>query len=87
MKSATQSLSEASFAAGSNGRALVDDIAAARWDSLVVARSDSSVHRVKKYLLGQPVVNAKTIAAELGISEVAAQNAIDQLVDAEVLVG
>lgn len=80
-------VSEASFAAVSNGRALVDDIqaAAARWDSLVVARSDSSVHRVKKYLLGQPVVNTKTVAANLSISDVAAQNAIDQLVDAEVL--
>src|SRR5690606_38527150 len=60
-------VSEASFAAVSNGRALVGDIqtVAASWDRRVVARSDSSVHRVKKYLLGQPVVKAKTVAAEL----------------------
>ncbi|MCU6479366.1 Fic family protein [Arthrobacter sp. A2-55] len=80
-------VAEASFAAIRNGRRLVDDIqaAAARWDSRVIGRSDSSVHRVKSYLLGQPVVNARTIASELSISDVAAQKAIDRLVDAEVL--
>jgi hypothetical protein len=80
-------VAEASFAAVENGRTLVEDIqtAARRWDSQVIARSDSSVHRVKKYLLRQPVVNTKTVAAELGISELAAQSAIDRLVDAEVL--
>ena len=40
-------VAEASFAAVQNGRALVDDIQAAakRWDSQIIARSDSSVHR------------------------------------------
>ncbi|MGM7697395.1 Fic family protein [Microbacterium sp. A84] len=80
-------VAEAAFAAVTNGRALVNDIQAAahRWDSQVAARSDSSVHLVKKYLLRQPVVNTKTTADELGISEVAAQGAIDRLVDTEVL--
>lgn len=80
-------VAEAAFAAVSNGRALVSDIrsAADRWDSQVIARRDSSAHLVKKYLLRQPVVNTKTVAAELDISEVAAQGAIDRLVDAEVL--
>ncbi|MGW6174350.1 Fic family protein [Arthrobacter sp. NPDC055138] len=80
-------VAEASFAAIRNGRRLVDDIQAVakRWDHRVVARSDSSVHRVKTYLLRQPVVNTRTIAAELSISEVAAQNAVDRLVDAGVL--
>ncbi|APF41221.1 Fic family protein [Neomicrococcus aestuarii] len=80
-------VAEASFAAVQNGRGLVRDIqsAAARWDSAVMARSDSSVHKVKSYLLRQPVVDSKTIATELQISEVAAQNAIDRLVDAGVL--
>ncbi|ALE93765.1 cell filamentation protein Fic [Arthrobacter alpinus] len=80
-------VAEASFAAIRNGRELVTDIqaAAARWDSAVVARSDSSVHLVKKYLLGQPVVNTRTIAGELQISEVASQNAIDRLVNAGIL--
>lgn len=82
-----RAVAEASFAAIRNGRELVSDIqtAAARWGDVVVARSDSSVHRAKGYLLRQPVVNAKTLASELQISEVAAQNAIDRLVDAEVL--
>jgi Fic family protein len=80
-------VAEASFAAIRNGRALLQDIqaAAARWDSVVVARSDSSVHRVKSYLLGQPVVKTRAIASELGISDVAAQTAVDRLVDAGVL--
>lgn len=80
-------VAEASFAAVKNGRTLVADIRAAgkRWESQATARSDSSVHRVKEYLLRQPVVNTKTVAAQLHISEVAAQNAIDRLVDAGVL--
>ncbi|WP_022891345.1 Fic family protein [Agromyces subbeticus] len=80
-------VAEAAFFAVQNGRALVGDIqaAATRWDSQVTARRDSSVHRVKEYLLRQPVVNTRTVAAQLEISEVAAQGAIDRLVDAEVL--
>lgn len=80
-------VAEASFAAVSNGRRLVADIqeSADRWDSLVTARRDSSVHRVKDYLLRQPVINMKSVAAELQISEVAAQNAIDKLVEAQVI--
>lgn len=80
-------VAEASFAAVQNGRRLVADIqeTAARWDSLVTARSDSSVHRVKAFLLRQPVVNTKTVAIELQISEVAAQNAIDKLAQSGVL--
>jgi Fic family protein len=80
-------VAEACFAAVKNGRALVDDIQDAEksWDVRVIARSDSSVHRVEKYLLRQPVVNTKTVAAELGISDVAAQSAIDRLVEASVL--
>jgi Fic family protein len=81
------SVAEASFAAVNNGRALVRDIQAAssRWNAQVIARSDSSVHRVTKYLLQQPVVNTKTVAVALEISEVAAQTAIDRLVDADVI--
>jgi prophage maintenance system killer protein len=51
----------------------------------VSARSDSSVHRVNEYLLRQPVVNTKTVAADLHSSEVAAQGAIGKLVDPEIL--
>ncbi|MCM3658104.1 Fic family protein [Agromyces mediolanus] len=81
------SVANAVFSAVQNGRRLVDDIEAAMagWAERVTARSDSAVHRVKQYLPMQPVVNAKTVAQELGISDVAAQNAIDRLVDAGVL--
>lgn len=80
-------VAEASFAAVDNGQRLVDDIEAisARWNETVVARTDSSVHRLKEYLLRQPVVNSKSIAAALGVSQVAAQTSIDKLVDAGVL--
>lgn len=59
--------------------------AATRWGAQVDARRDSSVHKVKEYLLRQPVVNTKTVAKELEISEVAAQNAINRLVEAEIV--
>lgn len=59
--------------------------AAARWDVQAIARRDSSVNRIKHCLLRQPVVNTKTVANELSISEVAAQSAIDRLVDSQVL--
>lgn len=82
-----EAVTAASFAAIHNGKQLVADIQtiATEWDKLVTARSDSSIHLVKAYLLRQPVVNAKIVASELGISEVAAQNAIDRLVDTGVL--
>ena len=49
-------VAKTSFAAAQNGRQLVDDIqaAVARWDHQVIALSDSSVHRIKQYLLRQP---------------------------------
>ncbi|QTX06153.1 Fic family protein [Agromyces archimandritae] len=80
-------VAETAFAAVGNGRVLVSDIraAAASWDERVAARSDSSIHRLKEYLIAQPVVNAKSVAIGLHISEVAAQNAINGLVEAGVL--
>ncbi|QAY73854.1 Fic family protein [Agromyces protaetiae] len=83
-----EAVAEASFAAVRNGRRLVDDIRAAqaRWRSVVVARSDASVHRVTEHLLRQPIVNTTSVAAAVGVSEVSAQHAIDTLVDAGVLV-
>ena len=78
---------DASFSAVGNGRALVADIQSAsqRWDVAVTARSHATVHGLKQYLLRQPVVNVRTVAEQLAVSPVAAQNAIDQLVDAGIL--
>ncbi len=82
-----ESLAEASFRAVSNGRLLVADInAAARgWDNKVRARSDSSVHRLKSHLLSHPVVNVRSVANHLEVSDVAATSAISKLADAGVL--
>ncbi|GAA2230992.1 Fic family protein [Herbiconiux moechotypicola] len=78
---------EASFAAIRNGWVLVDALQATRdrWDSVLVARSDSSVHALKTMLLRQPVVSATTVAEGLGVSEVTAQTGIDRLVDSGIL--
>ena len=80
-------VAEAAFSAINNGRALVQEIQAtsARWNEAVTARSDSSVHRLREYLLRQPVVNTTTVAEALAVSEVTAQTSIDKLVEAGVL--
>jgi hypothetical protein len=52
---------------------------------VAAARSDSSVHRLKSYLLRQPVVNNRVITTALGVSPVAAQASIDRLVSCGVL--
>jgi Fic family protein len=82
-----EAFAEASFAAIRNGRILVGELQAARarWDVVAKARSDSSVHRLKTYLLGQPAVNNRVVAAELAVSPMAAQASIDRLVQAGVL--
>ena len=82
-----EAVAEAAFVAINNGRRLVADIRAAaeRWDHAVVARSDSSAHRLKEYLLSQPVVNVKTVAAALAVSEIAAATSIARLEGAGVL--
>lgn len=81
-------VTEASFSAIRNGSALVADIQGARqaWNERVRARADSSVHRAMDVLLEQPVVTATSLAHRLGVSEVAAANAIRRLHEAGVLV-
>ncbi|RWZ52512.1 Fic family protein [Labedella phragmitis] len=82
-----EAMSEASFDAIRNGRILEKDITeiAARWDSNVRARSHSSVHRLKNLLLRQPVVTIKLVESELGVSNPAADDSVQKLVDAGVL--
>ncbi|QCB98572.1 Fic family protein [Arthrobacter sp. PAMC25564] len=80
-----RSIAEASFAAVHNGRILVDDleIVQVEWRGRISARRDSAAHRLVDVLLRQPVIGAA--AAQLGISTVNAQVAIDRLVDANIL--
>lgn len=82
-----EAISEASFAAISNGRLLEADIirVSARWDDAVQARSDSSAHRLKELLLRQPVVTTNLVAAEFGIGFSSADASVQKLVDAGVL--
>ena len=82
-----EAVAEAAFAAINNGRKMVADIreTSARWNSVVTARSDSSVHRLKEYLVSQPVVNVKTVAEALAVSEIAAAGSITRLEESGVL--
>lgn len=80
-------LAEASFAAINNGSTLVTDLqqVRGRWDDIVKARSDASVHRLLTLLLEQPVITAKMVSERLDISEVAAHGAIASLVSHGVI--
>lgn len=82
-----RSIAEASFAAVHNGRILIDDleIVQVEWRGRISARRDSAAHRLVDVLLRQPVIGAAAAAAQLGISTVNAQVAIDRLVDANIL--
>ncbi|PYI38481.1 cell filamentation protein Fic [Arthrobacter psychrolactophilus] len=82
-----RAIADAAFAAVHNGRILVADLETVRlgWRERVKARRDSSAYRLVDVLLRQPVIDSVTAAAQLGISSVNAQQAINRLVDADVL--
>jgi Fic family protein len=82
-----RSLAEASFAGVHNGRILVADLEAVQvnWRGRISARRDSAVYRLIGVLLRQPVIGAAAAAAQLDVSSVNAQVAIDRLVDADIL--
>jgi Fic family protein len=77
----------ASFAAVGNGRRLVTDLTEiyASWRGALHAREGSAAQRLLPHLLSQPAVTTKYVRQHLGISQPAAQRAIDQLVEAAVL--
>ena len=81
------SLAYASFAAVDNGRILVADLESvqAEWRQRIRARQDSAAHRLVGILLRQPVIGTAAASAQLGVSTVNAQVAIDRLVTAGVL--
>lgn len=80
-------LAEASFAAITNARALVIALHTVRasWEEKVAARRGAVTWRLADLLLRQPMVDATTVAAELGIEARNAHRAIAPLVDAGVL--
>ncbi|MGH1565617.1 Fic family protein [Mumia sp. DW29H23] len=78
----------ATLRAIANGNLLVAELLALRddWTARVVARRHAAVHRMPALLVRHPAVDNPLVARELGISDVAAQGAIDRLVEAGILV-
>jgi Fic family protein len=79
--------SRASFAAVGNGRRLVTDLTEiyAGWQQTLPSRQGSAARRLLPHLLSQPAVAVKHIQQHLGVSQPAAQRAVDQLVEAGIL--
>jgi len=80
-------LSAASVLAVANGRHLISDLRSIRagWESKITARRDSAVHRVADLLLKRPVINARLLQGELGISTGNARRYVDPLTDAGII--
>ncbi|MBK8446695.1 MAG: Fic family protein [Micropruina sp.] len=79
---------DASRFASSSGTRLVDDLAgqvAAARSQLAGLRSDAASWKVLPHLVANPVVNASFLIHKLGMNEVTAQRALDQLVRTGVL--
>ncbi|PJJ70408.1 Fic family protein [Sediminihabitans luteus] len=78
----------ASTRAVDNGRRLVQDVRTIRaeWDERIQVRRGSRTYDVADLLTRQPVVNAKTLAAQLGITASNVRRHMDALVEAGVVV-
>ncbi|MBT0769525.1 Fic family protein [Kineosporia sp. J2-2] len=79
---------EAAFAAVANGRALHQALAEqyAAWEGRIGARRDAAVWRVLPHLIGQPAITVGYVQEQVRVSAPAAQNAVDQLLAAGVVV-
>jgi Fic family protein len=82
-----EKLAQASFAAVTNGRQLVTELHTIRasWDEKVRARRGAGAWRLADALIRQPVVDAATVAAELGTTPQNALRAITPLMEAGVI--
>nr|WP_279581097.1 Fic family protein [Fodinicola feengrottensis] len=80
-------VAEASFAATANGRVLVAELREIRetWNGKIRVRRGAGAWRLADLLIRQPVVDAVTVAGELGVTPQNAQRAIEALVEAAVL--
>ncbi|MCT2089358.1 Fic family protein [Micrococcus terreus] len=78
---------EAAFAGVGNGRALVSDLQSVThgWLDVVTARRHATVWRVLPVLAEQPAVTVPYLQRRLDVSQPAAQHAVDQLLDADIL--
>ncbi|HEY3512883.1 MULTISPECIES: Fic family protein [Kribbella] len=79
--------SRAAFAAVGNGRWLVTDLIGIydEWQQILPSRKGSAARRLLPHLLSQPAVTVAHVQQHLGVSQPAAQRAVDQLVGAEIL--
>ncbi|MGA9870747.1 MAG: Fic family protein [Rhodococcus sp. (in: high G+C Gram-positive bacteria)] len=82
-----RSMNAAIFSAVTNGRILVDELAAARasFADRIVARRDSVAWGLADALVGQPVIDNPFVQTTFGVSDMSAQRAIDRLVDTGIL--
>jgi Fic family protein len=80
-------VAEASFEAIGNARELVDEISSirARWRTAVTARRDSGIWQALDVVARQPVLNASTLAAEMGVEPKNVYPHLDRLVTAGIL--
>ncbi|WP_164703142.1 Fic family protein, partial [Modestobacter sp. KNN46-3] len=80
-------LADGALTAVVNARQLVADLhqVRARWDDVVLARRDATAWRVADLLVRQPVLDAATIAREVGVSPGNALRALEPLVAAGVV--
>ncbi len=78
---------DATFTSLSNASRLAEDLTEVRraWSEAVSARADSTVWPLLDYCVGRPALTASSVAADLGVSTVAAQNAIDRLAESGIL--
>jgi Fic family protein len=83
----TEQICKAAIEAVDVGRKTVGWIEALRtvWAEKIHARKGAAAWRLADVLLIQPVVDAKFAVSALGITDPAARNAIDTLVDAGIL--
>jgi Fic family protein len=78
---------EAAFSAVNNGRELnraISDLYAV-WEHHITARRDAAIWRVLPHLIRQPAITVKTVQEATGVSNPAAQNAVDRLVAAGIV--
>jgi len=80
-------LANASFAAVTNGRQLVNGLRAVRqgWDGKIKARHGAGAWQLADVLVRQPVIDAAMVARELDVSSPNAQRAIVPLAEAGIL--
>jgi len=79
---------DATFSALDNASRLARDLAAIRdaWNETVsTTRADSTVWPLLDCCIGRPAITAASVSEDLGVSTVAAQNAIDRLAELGIL--